>query len=99
MASQSIVPVGEYNASRLEKNIFGPGKISVLGGELDRRGLKHALVVTGKTLGASEWLKKVTGALGEKAAGVFSKAQQHVPIKSTKADCIASFGGAARSIR
>jgi alcohol dehydrogenase len=103
MASQISAPQGEYNASRLEKNIFGPGKISALGGELDRRGLKRALVVTGKTLGASELLRKVTGALGEKSVGVFSKAQQHVPknltqmlageIKSAKADCIVSFGG------
>ncbi len=103
MTSPISAPTGEYNASRLEKNIFGPGKISVLGAELERRGLKRALIVTGKTLGASELLKKVTGALGEKSAGVFSKARQHVPksltqalageIKSLKADCIVSFGG------
>jgi alcohol dehydrogenase len=103
MGSPINAPSGEYNASRLEKNIFGPGKISALGPEMERRGLKRALVVTGKTLGASELLKKVTGALGEKCAGVFSRAQQHVPknltqvlsgeIKSAQADVIVSFGG------
>lgn len=103
MPTAILAPVGEYNASKLEKNIFGPGKIAALGGELDRRGLKRALIVTGKTLGASPLLGKVTQALENKSAGVFAKAQQHVPkhvtqelaaaIKAAKADCVISFGG------
>ena len=43
---------------------FGPGKVASLANELDRRGLKRALVVTGKTLGGSALLDKVTSALG-----------------------------------
>ena len=44
-------PVGEFFFTKLEKVIFGPGKIDALGKELERRGLARAVVVTGKTLG------------------------------------------------
>ncbi|MFY9688511.1 MAG: iron-containing alcohol dehydrogenase [Candidatus Acidiferrales bacterium] len=95
--------VGEFNLTRLERVISGPGKIEALGLELERRNLKRALVVTGKTLGKSPLLAKVTGAIGARCAGVFTGARQHVPISSVRellaeierlnADCIVSFGG------
>jgi alcohol dehydrogenase class IV len=95
--------VGEFNLTRLERVISGPGKIEALGTELERRGLKRALVVTGKTLGKSPLLAKVTDALGSGWAGVFAGARQHVPISAVrellaeierlKADCLVSFGG------
>jgi len=47
------IPIGEFNLSRLEKAIFGPGKIQALEGELERRGLKRALVVTADLLADS----------------------------------------------
>jgi alcohol dehydrogenase len=94
---------GEFNFTRLEKVAFGPGKAAGLGHELERRGLKRALVVTGKTLGRSKLLDKVTGAAGSRLAGVFKGASQHVPsrtvtalvedYKRTGADCMVSFGG------
>lgn len=96
-------PVGEFNFTRLERVIFGPGKVEALGRELDRRGLKRAVVVTGKTLGRSKLLDKVTSALGARCAAVFKGAQQHVPlatvrelvseIKRVDSDCLISFGG------
>jgi alcohol dehydrogenase len=96
-------PNGEFNFTRLERVIFGPGKVDALGNELDRRGLERAVVVTGKTLGASKLLDKVTAALGARCAAVYKGAQQHVPlrtvgelvdeIKRTSADCLVSFGG------
>jgi alcohol dehydrogenase len=96
-------PVGEFNFTRLERVIFGPGKVEALGRELDRRGLKRAVVVTGKTLGRSKLLDKVTSALGERCAAVYKGAQQHVPlatvrelvaeIKRVDSDCLVSFGG------
>ncbi|MGH9718258.1 MAG: iron-containing alcohol dehydrogenase [Candidatus Acidiferrales bacterium] len=96
-------PNFEFNLSRLERVIAGPGKISVLGDELDRRSLKRAIVVTGKTLGASPLLEKVTGAIGSRCAGVFREAKQHVPwssvhqlkaeIERLNADSLISFGG------
>lgn len=96
-------PVGEFNFTRLERVIFGPDKVEALGRELDRRGLKRAVVVTGKTLGRSKLLDKVTSALGARCAAVFKGAQQHVPlatvrelvseIKRVDSDCLISFGG------
>jgi len=93
----------EFNLSRLERVISGPGKVAALGEETERRGLKRAIVVTGKTLGGSPLLEKITGALGLRCAGVFRGARQHVPrstvvelqseITRTGADCLVSFGG------
>ena len=66
-------PVGEVNLSRLERVISGPGKIEALANELDRRNLKRAIVVTGKTLGKSPLLAKVT-ARWARGAPLFSPA-------------------------
>jgi maleylacetate reductase len=96
-------PLGEFNFTRLERVIFGPGKVQALGPDLERRGLKRAVVVTGKTLGRSRLLDRVTGAMGSRCAAVYKGAQQHVPshtvrelvaeIKRVDADCLVSFGG------
>ncbi|HEX4211183.1 MAG TPA: iron-containing alcohol dehydrogenase [Candidatus Binataceae bacterium] len=96
-------PAGEFNFTRLEKVIFGPGTIAAIGREMDRRGLKRAAIVTGKTLGASKLLAQVTDALGERCAVVYKGAAQHVPsatvrelvaeMKRVDADCVISFGG------
>ncbi|MGH7840787.1 MAG: iron-containing alcohol dehydrogenase [Candidatus Binataceae bacterium] len=96
-------PSGEFNFTRLERVIFGPGRVASLGRELERRGLARAVVVTGKTLGRSQLLEQVTGALGSRCAAVFKNAQQHVPLGTTRelieeikreqADCVISFGG------
>jgi alcohol dehydrogenase len=96
-------PNFEFHMSRLELVIAGPGKVSSLGAELDRRSLKRAIVVTGKTLGSSRLLDKVTGAIGSRCAGVFRGAKQHVPwssvhqlrgeIERLDADSLISFGG------
>jgi alcohol dehydrogenase class IV len=96
-------PNVDFTLSRLERVISGPGKIATLGEELERRGLERAIVVTGKTLGSSKLLEKVTGALSTRCAAVFKRAQQHVPrsvvgeleaeITRVNADCLVSFGG------
>ncbi len=65
---------GEFSFTRLEKVIFGPGKIAEIGAELERRGVRRAVVVTGKSLGASPLLARVTGAMGSRCAGVFAGA-------------------------
>ena len=61
------------------------------------------MVVTGRTLGGSPLLARVTGALGSRCIQVFAGARQHVPasavgelstvIESSRADCLVSFGG------
>ena len=94
---------GEFTLTRLERVISGAGRISILGDELARRGRARALVVTGRTLGASTLLDRLRDALGDRWAGVFSGVRQHVPsgsvreliarVRETQADCLVSFGG------
>jgi len=94
-------PSGEFNLTRLERVIYGPGKIKELGAEAERRGLSRVLVVT--TLGGFPILDQVTGALGARCAGAFTGIVQHVPrgtvdalqaeIERVNADCLVSFGG------
>ncbi|MEI9965473.1 MAG: hypothetical protein WDM92_13095 [Caulobacteraceae bacterium] len=59
-----IAPSGEFAFTRLERVIFGPGKVAALGEALARRGLERTVVVTGATLGRSALLGKVTDAMG-----------------------------------
>jgi alcohol dehydrogenase class IV len=96
-------PEGEFRLTKLENVLYGPGKITAIGRELDRRGLKRALVITGKTLGASPLMDRVKRALDFRLAGVFSGIRQHVPsmtmlaaveeAKRVNADCLIAFGG------
>lgn len=96
-------PVGEFNLSRLERVIYGPGKIAALKDEMEKRGLHRALVVTTDVVAALPILNEVTGALGSRCAGVFAGVVMHVPRKTTEllqqeiervdADCLVSFGG------
>jgi hypothetical protein len=93
----------EFTFTRLERIAFGPCKITTLGAELERMGATRALVVTGKTLGASPLLKRVTAAMGPYCAGVFAGVGQHVPASSVRAlvaeaerigaDALVAFGG------
>ncbi len=97
------IPTGEFSFTRLEKVIFGAGCLAKIGHELDRRGLVRAVVVTGKSLGASSLLDQVTSALGGRCAGVFKGISQHVPMQAVRAlteelrrleaDAVVSFGG------
>ena len=94
---------GEYSLTQLERVVFGAGSAARLGGELDRLGVSRAVVVTGRTLGASPLLERVTAALGGRCVHVFAGARQHVPasavdelaaiVESARADCLVSFGG------
>ena len=99
----SQAPAGEFNLSRLERVIYGPGKIAALKDEMEKRDLHRALVVTTDVVAALPILNEVTGALGSRCAGVFAGVVMHVPRKTTEllqqeiervdADCLVSFGG------
>ncbi len=96
-------PAGEFNLSRLERVIYGPGKIAALKDEMERRGLKRAVVVTTDVVAKLPILQEVTGALGSRLASVFSGIIQHVPrgtvndlekeILRVDADSLVSLGG------
>ena len=97
------IPTGEFSFTRLQKVIFGAGSIVKLAGELDRRGVSRAVVVTGRSLGASKLLDQVTSALGPRCASLFKGISQHVPmttvralteeLRHQRADAVVSFGG------
>ncbi len=96
-------PTGEFNLTRLERVIYGPGKIAALKDEMERRGLKRAVVVTTDVVAALPISKKVTDALGPYCASVFAGIVQHVPrgtvnelqkeIERADADSLVSLGG------
>ncbi len=96
-------PAGEFNLSRLERVIYGPGKIAALKDEMQRRGLKRAVVVTTDVVAKLPILNDVTGALGSHCASVFAGIIQHVPrgtvndlqkeIERVDADSLVSLGG------
>jgi alcohol dehydrogenase class IV len=97
------IPSGEYRFGRIERIVFGAGKVAGLADETERRDLRRAVVITGKTLGRSKLLGKVTSPLANRLAGVFTDTQQHVPSRTVQdaidfamdrdADCLVSFGG------
>ena len=96
-------PTGEFNLTRLERVIYGPGKIRALKEEIERRGLKRAVVVTTDVVAKLPILNDVTGALGSHCASVFMGIIQHVPrgtvnelekeIERVDADSLISLGG------
>ena len=93
----------EFNLSGLERVVSGAGCVERLSHELERRGLERAVVVTGRTLGASVLLERVTAPLGSRCIAVFKDARQHVPscsvvkvaalLQEHAADTVISFGG------
>jgi alcohol dehydrogenase len=98
-----ISRIGEFQFPRLERVVSGAGTIDSLTSELDRRGLTRAIIVTGRTLGASSILSRITHPLGDRCVFVFKESRQHVPsssvtnlaraIREHDADCVISFGG------
>jgi len=93
----------EFQFPRLERVISGAGIVDSLAAEIDRRRLSRIVVVTGRTLGASALLKRITDPLGDRCVLTFKDAKQHVPscsvaelalaIDQRHADCVISFGG------
>lgn len=94
---------GEFTLHQPERVITGCGVISTLPGELDRLGLRRAVIVTGRTLRSSALFERVAGPLGDRVAAVFAGSRQHVPagtvcdlarvVRGAAADCVISFGG------
>ncbi|RIY41290.1 maleylacetate reductase [Neopusillimonas maritima] len=81
--------------------IFGEGKLDSLGEELERAGLKKALILS--TPHQADWAHEIATSLGTLSAGVFSQAAMHTPVAVTEdainflnkvgADCVVELGG------
>jgi alcohol dehydrogenase len=94
---------GAFVHGDLKKVLYGPGAIGGIAAELDARGASRAIIVTGKTLGASPLLTKVQDALGDRCVGIFDGIAEHVQapgvyalieeIRRTDADALVAFGG------
>jgi len=95
--------VFDFQFPRLEHVISGANTVDSLASQIDQRGLTRAIVVTGRSLGASPLLGRITRPLGDRCVLVFAEAKQHVPscsvtdlvraIDRHRADCVISFGG------
>lgn len=81
--------------------VFGAGSLATLYEEIERLGLKRALLIS--TPGRSAWLDSVGASLRQSFAGKFERAMPHVPqevadqakaaAESTGADCLVALGG------
>lgn len=110
MATQSGELVrGEYQVLPIQKVVFGPGSVATLAAEVERLGIRRALIVTSNTLATkTDLVKRVRGLLGERCAGVFHKTVQHVPrsivfaaaemARQVGADGLVSFGGSTCAV-
>ena len=99
---------GQFSASALQTVYFGPGSIAKLADELDRRNVRRALIVTGRSISANaEMMGKLHTALGSRIAGIFSDTPAHSPrsavlalaeyARRIGADGLVSFGGGSAS--
>ena len=92
-----------FMLTRLEKVISGPGSVTAIAEELDRRNVTRAVLITGASLGRSTLLSRVTQAMGSRCAAVSTGAAQHAPggavramgelLDAVDADGVVSFGG------
>ncbi|MGN6403314.1 iron-containing alcohol dehydrogenase [Sinomonas sp.] len=92
-----------FEMPRTERVIEGPGALAGLPAELDRRGLGRALILSGRTLGASEPFGRLVEDLGERVVGVHTEIQAHNPLegimelvalaRDTGADVVIGIGG------
>ncbi|MES2945232.1 MAG: maleylacetate reductase [Pseudomonadota bacterium] len=83
------------------RTVFGPGSLAHLEREIDLLGARRALVLS--TPAQAHQAQMVADRLGSRAAGIFPKAEMHVPIEAAReardqarrldADCAIAIGG------
>lgn len=95
---------GQYSNLPMDIVHFGAGSVKNIGQELDKCGIKRAVIITGKTLAnKTDLVSKIERLIGDRCAGVFSDTVQHVHrdtvinaanfARECNADGIISFGG------
>jgi maleylacetate reductase len=83
------------------RTVFGPGSLAHLEREIDLLGARRALVLS--TPAQAHQARMVADRLGSRAAGIFPRAEMHVPIETAReardearrldADCAIALGG------
>lgn len=92
-----------FEMPRIDRVIEGPGTLFQIPAELNDRGLQKALVITGRTIGASEPFRTLLDNLGPTAIAVHSKVEAHNPTtgimelirtaRASGADVVIGIGG------
>lgn len=70
-----------FDMPRIERVIEGGGAIQQIPAELERRGLKRALLIAGKSISATQQFDDLVSALGARAVAVYSRVEAHNPVK------------------
>ncbi len=95
---------GHFTGLPMDEVHFGAGCLDALAAELDKQGVRRAVIVTGHTLAQeTDLVERVAAAAGNTCAGVFHETSQHVPrrtavaaaeyARAREADALISFGG------
>ncbi len=103
-AMDTMPPAGVFQFLPVDRVCFGPGCLRGLGRELDRLGLRRALVITGTSVATrTDLLWYVEQLLGPRHVASYSGARQHVPASTVEEaaelarlagiDCLVSLGG------
>ncbi len=98
------MPSGVFRFLPIDRVAFGAAAVRQLPGELDRRGLQRAMVITGETVAnRTNLLWYIEQLLGPRHAATYTSARQHVPsatvaeavdlARESGADCLVSLGG------
>ena len=92
-----------------ELRVFhGRDSFAALKRELERSKCRRAVIVCGRTIGRSEALASLKGALGELVAGVTTSAREHSPVsgvieatdalRASDADAVIAIGGGSAAV-
>lgn len=103
-AMDAAAPAGTFQFLPVDRVRFGPGCLRGLGAELDRLGLRRALVITGTSIATrTDLLWYVEQVLGPRHGASYTGARQHVPAATVEealelarlagVDCLVSLGG------
>lgn len=93
----------EFSNPRVERIVFGHGKVNTAGDEVARFRAGRALVVVSPSVTRTPLMEKIRVALGARCVGVFDRVKPHSPTESIKeaaaearaarADVLISLGG------
>jgi alcohol dehydrogenase class IV len=70
-----------FDMPRVRRVVQGAGVLGQLGAELDAAGYRRALLVTGRTVGASAVFAEVVEDLGDRVADIFDGVEAHNPVE------------------
>ncbi len=92
-----------FEMPRTQRVIQGPGAVASLGADLDRRQLRRAFIVTGRSVSQTPAFSSLLDELGDRVVGVFAGIRAHNPVaivmelieevRRSSADIVIGIGG------